>query len=123
MARRKERIVRDIRRQLAAERQEEIEYGLKELIQGILIGFIAGVLKITVSIRKGTFQWHIAMADTGIAIVVGYVSYEVAIQNGISVGLATVWASILALNGFIVINALTNEETINKIINKYINAK
>ena len=40
----KNKLIREIRGQLAVERQEEIEYGLKELIQGILIGFILGFI-------------------------------------------------------------------------------
>ncbi len=40
-------MVRSLRTQLAAERQAEIEYGMKELIQGVLIGFIIGFIVAT----------------------------------------------------------------------------
>ena len=37
-------LIKELRGDLAAERLEEVEYGLKELIQGVLIGFIIGFI-------------------------------------------------------------------------------
>jgi F0F1-type ATP synthase assembly protein I len=40
----RERLLQDIRGVVAREREAEIEYGLKEFIQGLLVGFIIGFL-------------------------------------------------------------------------------
>lgn len=37
-------LMTSLRRQLAEERVAEIEYGLKELIQGLILGFIIGFI-------------------------------------------------------------------------------
>jgi len=44
MARKREDMLRQIRGVVAREREAEIEYGLKEFIQGAIIGFIIGFL-------------------------------------------------------------------------------
>lgn len=44
MARRKTKLLREIRGVVAKERRAEIEYGIKEFVQGLLVGFIIGFL-------------------------------------------------------------------------------
>jgi len=42
--RRKKALLREIRGVVAREREAEIEYGIKEFVQGLLVGFIIGFL-------------------------------------------------------------------------------
>jgi len=41
---RKTKLLREIRGVVAKERRAEIEYGIKEFVQGLLVGFIIGFL-------------------------------------------------------------------------------
>jgi hypothetical protein len=44
MAKRREQLLGEIRGVVAREREAEVEYGMKEFIQGLLVGFIIGFL-------------------------------------------------------------------------------
>ncbi len=37
-------ILRELRSEISSDRAEEIQYGMKEFIQGVLIGFILGFI-------------------------------------------------------------------------------
>jgi nucleoside permease NupC len=86
-------------------------------MEGLVIGFFSGGLKIMYSIRNGTFKWTVAVTDLAGAMIVGYATWEwIEIEKEWQKVLTTV---VMSINTFFIVGLLMNPQLVKIYFTKY----
>lgn len=97
---------------------EGVKEWLDEMVtKGVVIGVVAGILKIMQDVRVKSFKWHIAITDLFASSVVGYSVYEWASEaKSLHEWQIIMITVILSLNAFLVVKILTDPKMITLLI-------
>lgn len=87
---------------------------------GLLIGFLAGVVLICKSMYEGTFNWWRTLMTVPVSTIVGYSSYEVLAVTNAPYASILILTIFISLNSFLSVELLTDKELMNKLFDKYV---
>ena len=93
---------------------------LELVSNGVVIGFLAGLVLICKSIYDGTFNWWRTLMTVPATTIVGYSSYEVLSVTNAPYYAILILTIFISLNSFLSIEILTDKELMNKLFEKYI---
>ena len=87
---------------------------------GLLIGFLAGIVLICKSMYDGTFNWWRTLMTVPVSTIVGYSSYEVLSVTNAPYASILILTIFISLNSFLSVEILTDKELMNKLFDKYV---
>ncbi|MHA1401534.1 MAG: hypothetical protein ACTSQE_14385 [Candidatus Heimdallarchaeaceae archaeon] len=88
--------------------------------KGIIIGLVAGMLKIFSAINKGKFNWSKAMVGLASATLMGYFIYNLGINAGMSMSIIIPATAISSFNSFLIVDLITDPKLLSLLVDKYV---
>jgi len=94
----------------------------KELLQHkwIVIWWITAIVKWTIAVRNSNFKVIVFITDLILAIIIGYVSWELVVDKDFSNILKVIFTFFMSWNAFVLVSIMFNQELAKSIFMNFI---